>query len=683
MPFPVTCTSVGDVLALVQLGIDIVKFVNDCHGAPTECRTLWSDFTSLERLLEATIPSVEAMRNIHIRDIVIERIMAVYELVLSGLQLIAHVDLVDVASPVPKSFQRSFLQWASRVRRCVQWKLHHSADAKKCQAKIGQALQHLMFAMLLSKGLCDDLTMVMDLISETTRFQQQCIAAVHGSIIESHAALDDITYAIDDAKRNIQRLSAQLDDMKHKTTRAWGAVSGQLCSLQTTVDSNQQSLRYIRCDTTTTRAALETFVVTVNEDRIVNHINMASIERELRSLKQLVSASNAATGRPIGPSAALVKLPGAQQLRLARDAAWRGSLTVIANAPRELLSREAITTAVFLALSSQNAADRTCYTCMALAFLVLRCLSSMCKTPAVVHIVFLVDLFDVTVEVPLASASSSVELQQYLLAHFSGRLGEDLVRGRRYELLHCASSSSAVYYDGKRLPVRWNHKIKPGEKIFMNAVVEQAALTTCPACATKMPSFCANADGWVQCARCLASFQTNQSDAALQVELQTSQSDVTGVVDDEPPFQTAGMINHETKDLQADSVALRFCRRIRVQLSLTQDLDSEHEVLTKSDIQIGVRTVSHLAEEHKVHAFVASNTSSLIISPEDQDSDEDEDEDYENDEGHRKQVKTRGPAINLRRSDWHCALTAWSARRTSLDVKGSGAWIRLQWPQVL
>ncbi|KAH7102313.1 hypothetical protein BKA62DRAFT_700025 [Auriculariales sp. MPI-PUGE-AT-0066] len=319
MPFPLTCSGVGDVLALVKLGIDIVTFINGCRSAPAECRALHTDFTSLERLLEASIPAIEGIQNVQLRDIVIERTMVVHDLVLSGLQLVTRLELVNVTSPVPATHRRSILKLANRAQKCVQWKVRHSADAKGCQAKIDQALQQLMFATLLSRASCDDVQMVKDFVSDTARLQQQCIDVLRMSEVESRTTLDNISSAIGWAQQDITKISTQLESMD------------QLTRLHGTVNRIQHALRDVRHDTATTREAVANFCYITNEERVLNHTSMKSVERKLDLLVELASPSNADASWTI---ISLSEIPRRQEVQVVRQkgVAWYDALEAIADA---------------------------------------------------------------------------------------------------------------------------------------------------------------------------------------------------------------------------------------------------------------------------------------------------------------------------------------------------------------
>jgi len=146
-----TCNAVGDVLALIHLAIDIAKFLNDCHGAPAECRALCNELRSLERLLALSKPTILALRNEYLRELVKERLQIVSTRIEEGLQFIINFDSafdVSVAADSAQCWRTTMLRWATKTSQSIKWRLRQSADAAACRVAIAQSVEPLIFSLL-------------------------------------------------------------------------------------------------------------------------------------------------------------------------------------------------------------------------------------------------------------------------------------------------------------------------------------------------------------------------------------------------------------------------------------------------------------------------------------------------------------------------------------------------------
>jgi len=148
---PLTCNAVGDVLALIQLAIDVSKFLSDCRGAPAECRALCDELRSLERLLVLSKPTILALQDESLRELVAERLRMVSTHIDEGLRLVIKFSSAfDVSMPADpaQSWRTTMLHWVTKASQSVQWRLRRSADATACRMAIAHSFQPLTFAVL-------------------------------------------------------------------------------------------------------------------------------------------------------------------------------------------------------------------------------------------------------------------------------------------------------------------------------------------------------------------------------------------------------------------------------------------------------------------------------------------------------------------------------------------------------
>jgi len=148
---PLTCNSVGDVLALIKLAIDIAKFLNDCRGAPAECRALYDELHSLERLLTLSKPTILRLKDEGLCGLVAGRLQMLSARIEEGLQLVVkfHSALdVSATSRPPRSRRTTVVRWVTKAFQSVEWTLKKSADAKACRVTIAQSFEPLIFSLL-------------------------------------------------------------------------------------------------------------------------------------------------------------------------------------------------------------------------------------------------------------------------------------------------------------------------------------------------------------------------------------------------------------------------------------------------------------------------------------------------------------------------------------------------------
>jgi len=148
---PLTCNAVGDVLALIQLAIDIARFVADYRHAPSECRALLQDLRSMERLLALAQPTILAIKDAALKEATAERLRIVSQRVQDALNLVVKFRSAFDNAPVdPRSkWRATIVKWVTKQSEKVAWALKRNGDAEACRVAIAQSFEPLTLALLL------------------------------------------------------------------------------------------------------------------------------------------------------------------------------------------------------------------------------------------------------------------------------------------------------------------------------------------------------------------------------------------------------------------------------------------------------------------------------------------------------------------------------------------------------
>jgi len=147
---PITCNAVGDIIALVQLGIKIADVLNESRNAPADCRALCNDLRSLERLVTQSQPTIDGLQDHKLRELVRERLENVSRQIMDGLKLICNFNTAfDASINLAEHHWRQVVKyWARKSKQSINWALKHNASARDARATIAQSFTSLIFALL-------------------------------------------------------------------------------------------------------------------------------------------------------------------------------------------------------------------------------------------------------------------------------------------------------------------------------------------------------------------------------------------------------------------------------------------------------------------------------------------------------------------------------------------------------
>ena len=168
-------------------------------------------------------------------------------------------------------------------------------------------------------------------------------------------------------------------------------------STRTVVDSIAQ-------EGTSTRTMLKTFFCTVSNDRLADRAEIASIQRNMTELKELLTQCGSKR-----PSHELVQhhyFFDVQQLRVAGVRVLELSPLLLPVISRAVISDEAVTAAIVLAMTASSSADRVAYGIFAFFLFIARKACQIYKSPVTVHVVFVEDFFGLALEIPASECSN-------------------------------------------------------------------------------------------------------------------------------------------------------------------------------------------------------------------------------------------------------------------------------------
>jgi len=147
---PISCNAVGDIIALVQLGIKIAEVLSESRKAPADCRALCDDLRSLERLIALSRPTIDELRDHKLRELVSERLNDVSHQILGGLKVICNFDAAfDVsADHMERDWRQIIYYWGKVSKQSIIWAVKGNASARDARVKIAQSFTSLIFAVL-------------------------------------------------------------------------------------------------------------------------------------------------------------------------------------------------------------------------------------------------------------------------------------------------------------------------------------------------------------------------------------------------------------------------------------------------------------------------------------------------------------------------------------------------------
>ena len=148
---PLTCNAVGDVLALIQLAIEIAKFLAEYRNAPAECRALLQDLRSMERLLAIALPTIRDIKDAALKEAVMEHRASSRSVFRMPSTLVAEFRSASDDVPVNRgrNWRTTVSKFVTNQSERIMWAMKRNANAEACRVAIAQSFEPLVLALLL------------------------------------------------------------------------------------------------------------------------------------------------------------------------------------------------------------------------------------------------------------------------------------------------------------------------------------------------------------------------------------------------------------------------------------------------------------------------------------------------------------------------------------------------------
>ncbi|KZV92565.1 hypothetical protein EXIGLDRAFT_692587 [Exidia glandulosa HHB12029] len=454
--FPVSCNAIGDIIALVQLGIDVVKAINDSRGAKTEHHELTAELETLKAILEA----VESFPNTPLLTTPTTR---AGDQMASALALLAEFEFSESVKA------RTVL---SRVRSAwvgVRWTLRGRADVNNGLAKLSKSVDTLRLALQVASA-----------ENSATQFR-----AIHQTIGLVSSDVTTVFSAVSGARSIAEKVATDVTTIELTTAGIREATTSMvptLVSLGQHVVANEQTLG----DALTTLKDLHGQQMQAS----------LALRGDVQSVVSLL--------REKGFSSAIHASPQGLRRFTRPLSVWM--TTTVGELSTALLPSNGFIQGVCLgsllnsAASAHSAAEQMAYALCATLLYYMTGMDRLYTAPRVVHVIFVLDMFGDSFELPCHEASTSTTIHLALQQKFNGRLGFTLTLNRMYELAIASDADMPPHV----LPKSWSRMLAPGQKLIMSARIDRRDERSendlrCPACGASSPTGCADKDGWIQC----------------------------------------------------------------------------------------------------------------------------------------------------------------------------------------
>ncbi|KZW02876.1 hypothetical protein EXIGLDRAFT_829000 [Exidia glandulosa HHB12029] len=552
MTIPVTANAVGDIIALVQLGLGAVQRLSNARGAKAEYREIQSRLESLQSLLELCEASVNSISDPDHKSTVTAHIVHARTQLATALQLLPGYKRLATASGTLASPVSTLHSIRSRVRdasKSLSWELRQSANARACLGKLSESIQTIHLAITAAHSADTNIhfrSMSSTITSATAvTIAMQTDMSMTRSLVES---MDARLSSVHDAVSSRVARGSELQATLRQTFVDEMTGLHEELSLQT-----RQTQQYHR------RAA----------------VAVDGLAQQLADIQMAVDALNCAHQRPavLSSASTLDRFVSLRRVSLSATTLVQISRAVVPS--NELFSGGCIGSLLVLAASAPRMTDQAAYLfCACLLFIAAR-MHRIYKSPVVVHVVVIIDLFGDQIQLPIHEARSAEQVHVALLRQFQpGRMGCNLTRSRMYDLAF-SDDESAV---GHSLPDVWTNLLQPGQKLVMNARIQAIGdlhntELACPVCHVLAPQP-ATCGRWIKCSRCPARFESSSTKVA---------KNFTSIGRDtnrhRPSYPRRQTQNAESEFPHSDSLApivreLALCKRIRI---LSLKISREHE----------------------------------------------------------------------------------------------------------
>ncbi|KZV96114.1 hypothetical protein EXIGLDRAFT_747834 [Exidia glandulosa HHB12029] len=436
--FPVTFNAIGDMIALLQVGLDIIKRLDSIRGARAEYRQLADELQALKPILLLYSRAIEALPDIDSRDLVLQPIASAYQDIGHALCLLANFDPLGL-SVLPRATRgRSRLRvvWSS-----LQWSLRGSADVKAGLEKLQKSVDRLKLAL------------------------------IPASVVNNAVEFRAMTQSLDKLALDVSSIDA--------------------CTATILEDSS-----VVKADV----HAIAADVSTIAADATTQTVMSRAIYDQLKELRLEHDEMMALLQRRSACTIVRFEIPDYYGMTLAITSVLKGS-TGLLSSSSDLLSGSVVGSLLTLAARASSFREQAAYLLGACLVLLGTRMVTLYKAPSVIHIVFVVDFFGDILELRPEEASSSEVLQRTLELRLRGRFGFNITRRRMYEiaLSDDGRTPGQVLPSVWSHSITPGQKLLLNACVRDSGMEKRIA---CPACGTSLSKKVIRADAWVKCIRC-------------------------------------------------------------------------------------------------------------------------------------------------------------------------------------
>ena len=209
---PITCNAVGDILALAELLVDVVRALNDARGSALEYRTFTRELDGLRTMLTTAARVAEDSADRALRDEIIREVDQCGRDVQLALARIAKFSELGHGSSSASGMRARL----ARHRYKLEWRFFQRDDVQTVRKELATATQRLTTLLVLSNAcVCLCVTCLPTCLSSlyrdgATHFQT-ALRRQFSNLLSQHATLSRAVHEhIGEMRSNTRRINRTL-----------------------------------------------------------------------------------------------------------------------------------------------------------------------------------------------------------------------------------------------------------------------------------------------------------------------------------------------------------------------------------------------------------------------------------------------------------------------------------------
>jgi len=152
----IVCDAVDDLLALVELAVDIATALDEARSAPTdpEHHALLKELQSLQRLIKLWKPAIEVLQDGKVRSVIMKRLSIAAVHLCNGLAFMADLDIMEDGPQIYTGFPPT-TDIRTKIKRLIResikrltWDLKTDACTDQCRIAVGYGFICVVYSLL-------------------------------------------------------------------------------------------------------------------------------------------------------------------------------------------------------------------------------------------------------------------------------------------------------------------------------------------------------------------------------------------------------------------------------------------------------------------------------------------------------------------------------------------------------